>query len=158
MWQSVILWGGIQHQLTLTTPPKNQFTVSVNSTQMRKIEMNTSLWTPRLLMMDGKDKISLSHRDFYLVHIKLQVSNFRLKTHFIKEMERFHITVLRVFFLYQYQSLNVEDKKCWGTGRKTAVREKECTDKGLSSVEEDWSGKTQCGWVQLCSTSRIIIR
>lgn len=98
MWQSVILWGGIQHQLTLTTPPKNQFTVSVNSTQMQKIEMNTSLWTPRLLMMDGKDKISLSHRDFYLVHIKLQVSNFRLKTHFIKEMERFHITVLRVFF------------------------------------------------------------
>lgn len=46
-----------------------------------------------------------------------------------------------------HQRLNLEEGPCWSTGRKAAVKEKECTDKGgleLGCLQEDWREK-RCG-------------
>lgn len=46
-----------------------------------------------------------------------------------------------------HQRLNLEEGPCWSTGRKAAVKEKECTDKGgleLGCLQEDWIEK-RCG-------------
>lgn len=127
-------------------------------------------------LAEEKDKISLCCRELYLGHMKTThfslsqltppSSNSWLKTHFWRRRNNFTF-VFEAFdddsFLarrYHYQGLNLADKMCWGTGRKTAVRGKECPDKGglrLGSFQEDSSGK-RCGLVQLYSISRLIIR
>lgn len=77
-------------------------------------------------------------------------SNFRLEKHFRKRMGQFHISLWGLWWCFfscgcRYQSPSLEDKMCWGTGRKAAVREEECSDLQYKFTVRDKWREERCG-------------